>query len=172
MWPESISQAASQVLGVLLVLFALRLVFKEQVVVNEAGDIVDVSVAGWRFRTRSSALAVMAIGVLFFFGPPLVNKWLSPPTLRASGRILLHDGQKVDGLPGATIGVLPTGYTTGTTADGTYSFDFPKGKDGEIYQAAVHVSNTDPPLFVLGIVRFNQGSREGTFDYTFHRSRK
>jgi len=148
------------------------LVFKEQVVVNEAGIVVDVSVPGWRFRTRSSALAVMVIGVLFFFGPSFVNKWLGPPMLRASGRILLHDGRKVDGLQGATVGILPTrAYTASTVADGTYSFDFPKGKEGETYQAVVH-ANTNPPLFVLGVVRFSQGSTEGTFDHTFNGSQK
>jgi hypothetical protein len=170
LWPESPWWVVSETLGVALVICGLILAFKERVVVNEAGAAIDVRVPGWRFATRSSALAVLAFGVVFFFGPPVSARWSSPETLRARGRIFLHDGKIVNGLQGATIGILPTGiYTTTTDANGNYTHDFPKGRDGQSYQAVV-LSNTTPPLFGLGVVEFPQGSKEGTFDHVLHRS--
>lgn len=75
-----------------------------------------------------------------------------------------------DSVASAIIGILPAGiYTTTTDANGNYTHDLPKGRDGQTYQAVV-VSNTTPPLFGLGVVRFPQGKREGTFDHVLHRS--
>lgn len=168
-WYEIISAG----LAVALVLSGLRLAFKQQVTVDQAGHIVDIklSTTGGHFRARSLALVIIILGALFFATPFLWKRYVSPPTMHVLGKILLHEGQTVSGLQGAIVGILPThSHTTAALQDGTYSIDIPKGADEETYQAVVHV-NTNPALSVLGVVRFDSSGR-GSFDHTFQRSKR
>jgi len=167
------SEAVVFAVGVILVICGLRLVFKEQTIVDPSGNVIDIKVSttGGHLRSRSSALVVLIVGSIFIAAPPLARKYLSPPMFRISGRIQLHEGTTVSGLQGATIGILPTHvYTTGSIPDGSYFIDVPKGSDGESYQAVVQV-NSNPPMFYLGVVDFDSSGR-GRFDHTFDRSKK
>ena len=171
---QSLEQGLPIWLGLVMVSVGLYLLLKQQVIVDDKGDVVDFqfSAAGVRFRTRYPALVVLALGVFLVAAPPLWRAYFAPSKLHVAGKIQLHEGQQVSVVEGAFVGIVPTKtYAAYSLPDGTYALDVPKGADGESYQAVVHVSNTNPPLFVLGVVQFDANGL-GRFDHTFTRSRR
>jgi hypothetical protein len=158
--------------GSLMIIVGLYLTLKQQVVVDTQGNIIDfkISTKSAHLRTRSAALAVIVIGAALL-ALPVWKIRIAVPRLNITGKILLHDGKTISGIQNAVIGILPTkDYATFSLSDGTFSLDIPAGAEGESYQALVHVSNTTPPLFVIGVVQFTSDGK-GRFEHTFTRSR-
>lgn len=165
-WLPPAEITAALALGAILLIGALWLLLRQQVFVDHTGNVVDIkiSVLG-HIRARSWVVAPFAIGA-FLVGLPLWKGYEKPQTLPVSGRISFADGRSASGI---IVGVLPTSsHATLTIADGSYRLNIPRGALGETYQAVVHVSNSNPPEFVLGVVKFDADSR-GAFDYTFTR---
>lgn len=171
--PVAVEVLISLVVGAVMLFVALWLLCKEKVFVNEqTREVVAFNLPFLgKLSTHSPAFAVLLIGAAFVAWP-LYKHYETPPKLRVSGRIMLHDSPTVSGISNVFVGVLPTSsHATVTLSDGTYTLSIPKGTSGETYQALAHVPNSNPPQFILGVVPFDAAGR-GRFDYTFTRSRR
>jgi hypothetical protein len=110
------------VLGTVLVVFALYLFRRERVVVNDRGHIVDMKVAvtGASLKSRSSAVVVLLVGVAVLLVPRALPSYFTAK-LPISGKVMLHDGKAVTPLRNAVVAVVPmASYAMMTLADGTY----------------------------------------------------
>jgi hypothetical protein len=164
------------ILGGVVVLFSLYLFFRERVVVDQRGAMLDVklSLTEGRFMARSSAFGVLFFGVILILVPPAWKHYFSPEMLSVTGKIILHEGKTVQGLQNVLVAIIPMKtYATQTLKDGTYAIAIPRGKDEHNYQALAYLSNPNPAFALSELGRVNlEANGQGRFDHAFTRGTK
>ncbi len=148
--------------GVVCLIGGLILLFKEQRVIDpKSRDRVEIEIPLFgKLRLNFPAAIALLIGGILV-GYPMWSALQSGPKLRVSGKIHLKPGEIVSGI---MIGILPSSHLIQVGTDGNYFRNIPRGEDGMMYHAIIYSYNTRPPIFHMGVVKFDADGR-GTFDY-------